>query len=126
MTSTVLDQDLPARTKSTREFWREFVKIKSNLISIGFVATISILVILATQLPITSPESPDLSNVLKPPSYTHLFGTDSLGRDVLSRFIYGAEVPLTVGLLSGILMTVLGVGIGVLAGYEGRYVDEAL
>lgn len=60
------------------------------------------------------------------PSWAHLFGTDNVGRDVLSRVIYGAQVSLTVGFLAAILSALVGIGIGAISGYLGGKVDEAL
>jgi len=63
---------------------------------------------------------------LKGPSGAHLFGTDQLGRDVLSRAIWGARVSLGVGFASVAITTVVGTTIGLVAGYSGRWVDNVL
>jgi peptide/nickel transport system permease protein len=104
--------------------WRKFVDSKIRVVALVFLATIVVLAVLAPVLPIFDPSTPDMYNILHPPSVQHVFGTDSLGRDVFSRFVYGARVPLEVGFVSGLLMTLMGIGIGVVAGYEGKYVDE--
>ncbi|WP_116948250.1 ABC transporter permease [Jiangella endophytica] len=68
----------------------------------------------------------DVSNRLQAPSADHWFGTDELGRDVLSRVILGAEVSLRVGAVAVGISLVAGVLIGLLAGYYGRWVDDVL
>ncbi len=75
--------------------------------------------------PYSSTET-DVSNRLQSPSGDHWFGTDELGRDVLSRVILGAEVSLRVGAVAVGISLVAGVLIGLLAGYYGRWVDDVL
>ena len=69
------------------------------------------------------PELPDFASTLAPPTGTHLLGTDELGRDVLSRILYGARASLYVGVLSVTLAAVAGTLIGLAAGFFGRWVD---
>lgn len=66
----------------------------------------------------------DLSNYLQKPSAGHWLGTDVQGRDIWSRLVFGARVSLTVGLISQGIALALGVTLGLLAGYYGRWVDE--
>ncbi len=66
----------------------------------------------------------DLSNFLAKPSGAHWLGTDIQGRDIWSRLVFGARVSLTVGLISQGIALLLGVTLGLLAGYYGRWVDE--
>jgi peptide/nickel transport system permease protein len=72
------------------------------------------------------PIAPDVLHKLQPPSRDHLFGTDSLGRDVLSRVIYGARGILVVAPLATLFGTVLGTSIGLVAGYVRGPVEEVL
>jgi peptide/nickel transport system permease protein len=72
------------------------------------------------------PDKPDFAAVLAPPSLQNLFGTDELGRDVFSRIVYGARASLFVGFASVAGALVIGTGIGLVAGYFGRWVDAAL
>ncbi len=67
-----------------------------------------------------------LLDALKPPSRAHWFGTDELGRDVLSRVIYGSQVSITVGLAATAIAVVLGAAIGVVSGYFGHTLDLLL
>jgi len=76
--------------------------------------------------PFISPHDPSLPNVasaFQAPSIRHWFGTDNLGRDVLTRVIYGAQTSLYMGIIPIALAAVLGGTLGVLAGYFGRKID---
>src|SRR6202007_1258183 len=68
------------------------------------------------------PSAPDYDNVLSPPTLAHLFGTDSYGRDILSRVIWGGRISLSVGFISG----VVGVALGLLSGFLGGWVDSLI
>jgi peptide/nickel transport system permease protein len=91
-------------------------------------------VVLALAAPLVSPYDPMHTNVhadgtvvrLEAPSASHWFGTDRLGRDILSQTIYGSRVALFVGLVSAICSTFIGVNVGLIAGYFGRRLDDLL
>jgi peptide/nickel transport system permease protein len=91
-------------------------------------ALIVVWVVVAVLAPLLAPQGPldQLAPKLLPPSGQHLFGTDELGRDVLSRVVYGARLslPLAFGLVA--LATVLGSVVGIVAGYFGGWVDAVL
>jgi peptide/nickel transport system permease protein len=72
------------------------------------------------------PNQIDLKQVLMPPSPDHYLGTDTLGRDVLSRIIFGSRVSLKVGFVAVGLATLIGLFVGALAGYYGGWVDQGL
>jgi peptide/nickel transport system permease protein len=82
--------------------------------------------LLAPWLAPYDPSFINLKQVLMPPSPDHLLGTDTLGRDVLSRIIFGAQISLLVGFVAVGIATLIGLLIGVLAGYYGGWVDSAL
>jgi peptide/nickel transport system permease protein len=73
-----------------------------------------------------APDALDLVNRRGVPSLAHWFGTDDLGRDLLSRILFGARVSLAVGLLSALVAAVIGIGVGAASGYFGGRVDSAL
>jgi peptide/nickel transport system permease protein len=82
--------------------------------------------LLGAQLAPHNPEATDVLNKLTAPSAEHLFGTDNLGRDVLSRVIVGARSVLVIALLATVLGTIVGTTIGLLCGYFRGVVDEVV
>jgi peptide/nickel transport system permease protein len=108
------------------EFWKHF---KRNRMAMGGLALVLGLFVVSIFAPWLAPYDPnhiDLKAVLMPPSHAHLMGTDTLGRDVLSRIIYGSRVSLKVGFVAVGLATIIGLIVGALAGYYGGWVDTAL
>lgn len=93
-------------------------------------AVVMVVFLLAALLaPLISLKDPLAQNVLaglKPPSPEHLFGTDKLGREIYSRILYGARISLFVGITVVLLSSVVGTLLGVLAGYVGGWLDEAV
>ncbi len=88
---------------------------------------IVLLALMAVAAPIFARHDPfgvDLINSLQGPSFAHWFGTDIQGRDVWARLVYGARVSLTVGIISQGIALTLGVILGLVAGYYGKWVDE--
>ena len=91
------------------------------LCAVAWILLIGLAAVFAAVLPIASPTDMDMLGKRALPSAEHLLGTDSLGRDILSRLIYGARVSLTVGLLSSVIGVTIGGALGMLAGYfRGR------
>ncbi len=91
------------------------------------VTVIGLLVFLAVAAPLVSAHDPlaiDLVRSLEGPSGSHWFGTDIQGRDVFARLVYGARVSLTVGIASQMIALALGVLLGLIAGYYGKWIDE--
>lgn len=91
------------------------------------VAVVVIMTLAAVAAPLITTQDPlriDLTHLLQRPSAGHWLGTDLQGRDIWSRLVYGARVSLTVGLISQGIALTLGVTMGLLAGYYGRWVDE--
>ena len=98
-------------------------------------AVVVIVIICATLAPLLSPFDPmeqELANRLKPPGWVNaegkvlLLGTDQLGRDVLSRIIYGSRVSLMVGVASALLGGISGLILGLVSGYFGSWVDDII
>ena len=90
---------------------------------------IAVLVLVAVFAPLIAPYDPnavDLGNTLAPPSSEHLLGTDASGRDILSRLIFGTRTSLLGPLLVVGISTLIGVPLGLLAGYKGGFLDGVL
>jgi peptide/nickel transport system permease protein len=95
----------------------------AGLIILGVLVTIAVL---APWIAPHNPEAVDPSHILAPPSLTHPFGCDVLGRDVLSRVMYALRVSLVVAVSSVALSTLVAVPLGVAAGYFGGWVDTLI
>ncbi len=90
---------------------------------------VGLLILVAALAPVLAPYNPyaiNVEHVLEPPSLAHPCGTDLLGRDVLSRLIYGARISLEVGILAVGISLAIGVVLGALAGYFGGLVDSII
>ena len=93
------------------------------------LAVVVIMALAALAAPLIATQDPleiDLTNFLQKPSGEHWLGTDVQGRDIWARLVFGARVSLTVGLISQGIALLLGVTLGLLAGYYGRWVDEVV
>ncbi|MBA4204416.1 MAG: diguanylate cyclase [Polymorphum sp.] len=96
---------------------------RSALAGLIIIAFFSGLAILAPLLPIADPVATSWSAIRKAPSAAHWLGTDDLGRDILSRMIWGARASLMAGVFSVLIAVGIGVPLGILAGYFGGWVD---
>ena len=116
-------------------FWRRFRRDRVALASLAFIAFLIIIAIAAPVvvdvlgLPSPNTQNPNLTDAFGSPlgpSAAHPFGVDQLGQDVMSRVIYGARVSLIVGIVGTGLATIIGVALGVAAGFYRGWVDTAL
>ena len=106
-------------TASRTIFWKRF---KRNKLAISGGIVVMILFIIAFFVTLISPYDPseiDRKHILEPPSVNHPLGTDDLGRDVLSRMIYGSRISLSVGFVAVGIATAIGMLIGGISGYYG-------
>jgi peptide/nickel transport system permease protein len=106
--------------------WARFSR---NKLSLTGAAIVIALISAALLAPVISPYDPmtiNVHNVISPPSLKHPFGTDDLGRDVLSRIILGSRVSLSVGFVAVGLAILIGIIIGSVAGYYGGVIDAIL
>lgn len=94
--------------------------------SAAFLALLGLAALLAPLLAPTPYDAVNLPAALSPPSSAHLLGTDALGRDLLSRLLYGARVSLAVGLVATLVSLVIGTAYGAIAGYAGGRTDETM
>ena len=113
--------DSPARRS-----WRKFRTHRSAMIGGALVLMFVAAAVLAPLLPIPSPSATDWSAVRKPPSALHWLGTDEIGRDLLSRLIWGAQASLLAGVVSVGIAILLGVPLGLVAGYFGGWIDALI
>ena len=103
--------------------------MRTNKLATASLFFIVFIILVAIFAPVFAPYDPyaqNTENRLMPPSFEHWLGTDELGRDVLSRIIYGARISLIIGLVPTSLSMMLGILLGLMAGYLGKWVDNII
>ncbi|WP_236719667.1 ABC transporter permease [Neobacillus mesonae] len=93
---------------------------------VGYLLLLLILTVFAQVVTSFDPQAVGLSSILQPPNAVHLFGTDELGRDVLTRLLYGGRVSLAVGLAAMLISVVIGAGYGAVSGFVGGIIDRVM
>ncbi|MGH2426267.1 MAG: ABC transporter permease [bacterium] len=117
----------PVARMSTGFFADAWRRLRRNRAALGGLVLVGFLTVLAFLAPIVAPSDPiaqDLDARLLPPSRQHWLGTDDLGRDLLSRIIYGGRVSLMVGIVSVSIALVAGTVLGLLAGFYAGWLDS--
>lgn len=109
-----------------REGYSTAKKHKQIFVSLALLLFFVFIAAFAPYLAKYDPVEARLSEAEQPPSVTHPFGTDYLGRDVFSRVVYGARVSLLVGVIAAVVAVWIGTSIGLIAGYYGGYLDNIL
>ena len=116
----------PARRSERWRAWRRFRRYRPGVVGLAFVLA---LVVVGVFAPVFAPHSPTEAQTRlrgDPPSREYLLGNDSIGRDVLSRLIFGTRIALIVGVGATAIAATIGVAIGAAAGYFGGKVDATL
>jgi peptide/nickel transport system permease protein len=116
---------LRAHESMSTMVWRRFRR-HPGAIAGSIVLGIIVLAVILAPLSPYDPLASDLPIRLQPPSLEHPFGTDQLGRDLLTRCLYGGRVSLTVGFLVVVITLVIGVPLGAVSGYFGGWVDNVI
>ena len=109
-----------------RSFLQTFFSNKLVLVCFCIILLMIFLAVFASIISPYDPYEQNLSLSRRPPSFAHLFGTDMLGRDLLSRIIYGSQASLTVGFVSTAIAGIGGILIGLAAGYLGGKADSII
>lgn len=116
-------KNMQKNTNPWFEAWRRLLKSKIGVAGLGIIIFLILVALLA---PVLAPHDPFKQNILaryKAPSSEHLLGTDEMGRDILSRIIYGSRISIQVGLVSVGFALIFGVSFGLLAGFYGGKLD---
>ena len=114
---------VPVSSVGRAAVWRQLRKNPFALVGGVIVFFLSVVAVAAPLLAPYDPAAYDVTQLLLPPSRVHPLGTDQIGRDVLSRMIYGARVSLAVGFVAVGIATIIGTVVGVVAGYYGGTAD---
>jgi peptide/nickel transport system permease protein len=138
--SRVTELDMPGAaiegqsTRPAQSYWNEsWERLRANRIGVSAGVLIVVFAVIAVLAPVFSavlthfePQSIDLAHTFKVPGGAHILGTDELGRDTLTRLIWGARVTLGVALLTVAVSLSVGTAVGMLAGYYGGWFDDIL
>jgi peptide/nickel transport system permease protein len=108
------------------EALRELKKNKTALVGLVLIGFLILLALVGPLISPYNPLAPDPINRLKGPSWSHPFGTDSLGRDIISRVIYGSRISMIIGLIAVSISLLPGTFLGLLSGFYGKKVDETI
>src|SRR5213594_3419480 len=121
---------LPASSYRERGQWRmAFERFLEHRLAVAGIVVLALLALRSAFAPLVSPYNPEKTNLLlifESPSPSHPMGTDSLGRDLATRILYGGRVSLSVGVLAIAVAITLGTLIGGIAGFYGRWIDGVL
>ena len=126
------EREIPQRP--AQSYWSEsWERLRANRVGMFCGVVILVLALIAIAAPLiahylthTGYSDQDLAGLFKPPGRTHWLGTDELGRDTLTRLVYGARVSLTVGFLTVGLSLIVGASVGLASGFYGGAVDNLL
>ena len=122
----------PVPMTPMQEFWHYFKRNKGAVVGLVYVSIMILIAVFANVLAPYNPADQFRDALLAPPAWqdggslAHLLGTDDVGRDVLSRLMYGARLSLLVGCLVVVLSLIMGIVLGLVAGYFGGIVDNII
>jgi peptide/nickel transport system permease protein len=123
MTMQQAIQVAPRQARSGSRAWKKLKANKSALVGLIIIVFFVTLAIIAPLLPLADPVATSWSAIRKAPSAAHWLGTDDIGRDILSRMIWGARASLMAGVFSVGIAVAIGVPFGLIAGYFGGWID---
>lgn len=126
-TSSRTENAVPQKRKSEfRKMLGQLMKNRAAVISIIYITVLFLMAIFAPMIAPYEYDQVDFAAITQSPSPEHIMGTDSLGRDVFSRLLFGARVSLLVSLMAQLVITLIGVPIGIISGYFGGWVDTLI
>ncbi|WP_229683056.1 nickel transporter permease [Virgibacillus oceani] len=121
--------DQSEQTKS-RRLWIDsamrIVKSKTSFIGLCIILILILTAIFAPLIATHSPTAQDIINRYQPPSSEHFLGTDELGRDIFSRIVHGSRISIQIGVIAVGIAMIIGVLLGGVAGYFGRWIDQII
>jgi peptide/nickel transport system permease protein len=125
LAGTLAAHDAPPR-RSRNTIWGRFRRHKLAMAGLATLLIFCLAALFAPWVATADPNLVDIRNLKAPPSADHILGTDSAGRDVFSRLVYGARISMSVGLVAVSIASVIGVLIGLVSGYAGGALDTLL
>ena len=121
-----LDEDLGAANTLWRDAGRRLLRHRLAMFGLCVLTIVCVMGAFGPAITPYDPNGMDFANRFAGPSLAHWMGTDDFGRDIFSRIILGARISLQVGLVAVSVATILGTGLGLLAGYGRRFTDEVI
>ncbi|EHD20682.1 MULTISPECIES: ABC transporter permease [Brenneria] len=106
--------------------WKKMKRNRSSIAGLIIIVFFTLLAVLAPVLPLADPFATSWSAIRQAPSAAHWLGTDDIGRDVLSRMVWGAQASLMAGVISVAIAVLTGVPFGLISGYFGGWVDQVI
>ena len=125
-TVTTLDKPRPAERSRFKETWRNLRRSPSGMIGLTILVIHLVIAVISPLIVPYEPTNIDASILLQSPSWEHPFGTDSFGRDGLSRVLMGGRIALVITLTAGVLAITWGGLLGIVLGFLGGVVDEVV
>ena len=123
----ILSEELASQLGESETLWAQLRRMaKQNKLAVASAVLLILLLLAAVFAPVLTPYDAvtgDTANRLQPPSAAHWLGTDEMGRDVLTRLLYGARISLAVGVIPTLVSLALGVALGMTAGFLGGKID---
>jgi peptide/nickel transport system permease protein len=113
------------RRASGSRFWRRLRRERKAVVGLVLVAVLALVALLGEAIAPYNPDADDYA-LMEGPSLAHPMGTDSFGRDLLSRVIVGTRVSFSIGVLAAVFAMVVGVTLGLMAGYYGGWIDSLI
>lgn len=126
MTAAIAVADDAALPKKRSRVLAKFLKNRSAVLGAGLVVFFVLVAIIAPYVAPFDPVKPSFASIRKAPSALYWFGTDELGRDMLSRMLWGARASIMAGVISVVIAIVLGVPFGLISGYFGGWIDASI
>ena len=117
---------LPVARRERSKTWRRFTANRLGVFGLIVVLLLTVMALLAPSIAPFDPAKQDFSSLLQPANSTHWLGTDELGRDTLTRVLYGARISLSAGLVSVAIALLAGTLLGLVAGFVGGWLDELI
>jgi len=121
-----VESENSSRLIGVKNFFLLLIHYRTSFAGLIIVVGITIIAIFAPFIAPKHYAEIDVSNRLQPPSLSHLFGTDALGRDVFSRVVYGAQIALWVGMIVVLIEAAIGIPLGIIAGYYNGKIDKII
>lgn len=109
-----------------KDAFRRLKKNKVSMFCLGVIILLVVIALLGTLICPHDPNAQDYTAILQHPSSKYWFGTDEYGRDIFSRILYGTRISLSIGIMTQVIASLIGVTLGAIAGYFGGWVDALI